>query len=149
MGVFHKPSAGVGCRRLTLSKVPESRAGDHSPQVDWLGGLLAALGFGGIVFALIESAPVAGVAGGIALIALLYREARSPSPLVPLICSVPAILAARTYSHFLLRRVERCSLLFSARFDTGARIFSDRGGGGSAAFHFVDVLAFALVWRTH
>ncbi len=69
---------------LTLSKVPESRAGEHSPQVDWLGGLLAALGFGGIVFALIESEPAAGVAGGIALIALLSREARSPSPLVPL-----------------------------------------------------------------
>jgi len=45
---------------------------------------LAALGFGGIVFALIESEPTAGVVGGIALIAMLYREARSPSPLVPL-----------------------------------------------------------------
>jgi predicted MFS family arabinose efflux permease len=45
---------------------------------------LAAFGFGGIVFALIESAPVAGVVGAIALIALLYWEARSPSPMVPL-----------------------------------------------------------------
>jgi EmrB/QacA subfamily drug resistance transporter len=69
---------------LALWKVPESRARDHSPQPDWLGGLLAALGFGGIVFGLIESEPTAGVVGGIALIAMLYREARSPSPLVPL-----------------------------------------------------------------
>ena len=51
---------------------------------DWPGGLLAALGFGGIVFALIESMPVAGAAGAIALIALLYWEAHSPSPMVPL-----------------------------------------------------------------
>ena len=51
---------------------------------DWLGGLLAALGFGGVVFALIESTPLAGVAGGVALLALLYREARFSSPMVPL-----------------------------------------------------------------
>ena len=69
---------------LALWKVPESRAGDQGQQLDWLGGLLAALGFGGIVFALIESAPAAGAVGGIALIALLYWEARSPSPMVPL-----------------------------------------------------------------
>ena len=46
--------------------------------------LLAALGFGGIVFALIESVPLAGIVGGIALIALLYWEACSSSPMVPL-----------------------------------------------------------------
>ena len=45
---------------------------------------MAALGFGGIVFALIESMPVAGAVGAIALIALLYWEARSSSPMVPL-----------------------------------------------------------------
>jgi EmrB/QacA subfamily drug resistance transporter len=69
---------------LTLWKVPGSRAGAQGQQLDWLGGLLAAFGFGGIVFALIESAPVAGAVGGIALIALLYWEARAPSPMVPL-----------------------------------------------------------------
>jgi len=69
---------------LALWKVPESRAAIQNPQLDWLGGLLAALGFGGIVFALIESAPAAGAAGAIALIALLYWEARAPSPMVPL-----------------------------------------------------------------
>jgi len=69
---------------LALWKVPESRAGVQDPQLDWLGGLLAALGFGGIVFALIESAPAEGAAGAGALIALLYWEARAPSPMVPL-----------------------------------------------------------------
>ncbi len=75
---------GVVVVWLALWKVPESTAGQHGRQFDWAGGLLAALGFGGIVFALIESAPLAGIAGGIALIALLYWEAHSPSPMVPL-----------------------------------------------------------------
>src|SRR5579864_5738506 len=45
---------------LALWKVPESKAGAQGQQPDWLGGLSAALGFGGIVFALIESAPAPG-----------------------------------------------------------------------------------------
>src|SRR6202166_1765344 len=69
---------------LALWKVPESRSGQQSQQFDWAGGLLAALGFGGIVFGLIESVPLAGVVGGIALVALVYWEARSSSPMVPL-----------------------------------------------------------------
>jgi EmrB/QacA subfamily drug resistance transporter len=69
---------------LALWKVPESRAGNPEQQFDWPGGLLAALGFGGIVFALIQSVPVAGAVGALALMALLYWEARSSSPMVPL-----------------------------------------------------------------
>jgi EmrB/QacA subfamily drug resistance transporter len=69
---------------LALLKVPESRASDQGKQLDWPGGLLAALGFGGIVYALIESAPVAGVMGAVSLVALLYWEARTLSPMVPL-----------------------------------------------------------------
>ena len=69
---------------LALWKVPESRADAQGQQLDWLGGLLAALGFGSIVFALIEAAPAAGLVGAIALIALFYWEARAPSPMIPL-----------------------------------------------------------------
>ena len=68
---------------LALWKVPESRAGNAGAQADWPGGLLAALGFGGIVFALIQSVPVAGIVGAGALIGLSYWEARSSSPMVP------------------------------------------------------------------
>jgi len=75
---------GLAVVWLALWKVPESRACHQIQQFDWAGGLLAALGFGGIVFALIESVPLAGIVGGIALIALLYWEARSSSPMVPL-----------------------------------------------------------------
>jgi len=75
---------GLAVAWLALWKIPESRASHQSQQFDWVGGVLAALGFGGIVFSLIESVPLAGEVGGIALIALLYWEARSSSPMVPL-----------------------------------------------------------------
>jgi EmrB/QacA subfamily drug resistance transporter len=75
---------GLAVLGLSLWKVPESRAGAQGRQFDWPGGLLAALGLGGIVFGLIESAPVIVVVGAIVLIALLYWEARSSSPMVPL-----------------------------------------------------------------
>jgi MFS family permease len=45
---------------------------------------LAVAGFGGVVVALIEALPAAGVAGVIALSALLYCETRTSSPMVPL-----------------------------------------------------------------
>ena len=75
---------GIAVLVLSLAKLPESKAGAQSGHFDWPGGVLAALGLGGIVFALIESAPLAGAAGAIALVVLLYWEARSPSPMIPL-----------------------------------------------------------------
>uniref|UniRef100_Q02B98 Drug resistance transporter, EmrB/QacA subfamily n=1 Tax=Solibacter usitatus (strain Ellin6076) TaxID=234267 RepID=Q02B98_SOLUE len=75
---------GIAVVALSLTKVPESRSGTESRRFDWQGGLLAALGLGGIVFGLIESAPLACVAGAIALIVLLYWEGRAPSPMIPL-----------------------------------------------------------------
>jgi hypothetical protein len=46
--------------------------------------MLAALGFGGIVYALIQSVFIAAVVGAVALIGLAYWEVHSPSPTVPL-----------------------------------------------------------------
>lgn len=75
---------GMGALFLALWKVPESEGGASGLRFDWLGGLMAALGLGGIVFALVEAAPLAGVAGAVILIALVYWEAHSPSPMIPL-----------------------------------------------------------------
>jgi EmrB/QacA subfamily drug resistance transporter len=76
----------IGLAVLTLSiwKVPESSAGKAGTRPDWLGGLLAALGFGGIVYALIQSVLIPGIAGAAALLGLFLWEARAPSPMVPL-----------------------------------------------------------------
>ena len=75
---------GLVVLALCVGKVPESTAGARGQRLDWLGGVLAALGFGGVVFGLIESSAAASAAGAILLIALLYWEARSSSPMVPL-----------------------------------------------------------------
>jgi EmrB/QacA subfamily drug resistance transporter len=81
---FINVPVGLAVVALALWKVPESRSANSGTRPDWLGGLLAALGFGGIVFALIQSAAFAGIVGAVALIAAAYWETRSPSPMVPL-----------------------------------------------------------------
>ena len=74
---------GLAVIWLALRKVPESKAATGQ-RLDWPGGLLAALGFGGIVFGLIAWSWVAGATGVVVLIVLLYWEARSSSPMLPL-----------------------------------------------------------------
>ena len=75
---------GLAVICLALWKVPENRAAAQNAPLDWFGGLLAALGFLAIVFALIDSSPPAGAAGALLLAGLLYWESRAPSPMVPL-----------------------------------------------------------------
>jgi EmrB/QacA subfamily drug resistance transporter len=84
LAFFINVPVGLIVAALALWKVPESRGGNHGAHPDWLGGLLATLGFGGIVFALIQSVPSAGVVGVMALIGLAYWEAHAPAPMVPL-----------------------------------------------------------------
>src|SRR5262249_22657704 len=68
---------------LALRKVPESKAADSSASADWPGAVLATLGLGGIVFALIQSALITGIVGALALIGFLYWEAHTASPMIP------------------------------------------------------------------
>ena len=75
---------GLAVLLLSLWKVPESKSTNQGQRLDWPGGLLAAIGFGGVVFALIESVPLAGAVGAVALMMLLYWEAKATSPMVPL-----------------------------------------------------------------
>ena len=70
---------------LTLLRVPESRNPEQSAEnIDWIGALLATVGLGGIVFALIERSHgvIAGTAGVIALIAFFFVEQRSRAPML-------------------------------------------------------------------
>ncbi len=75
---------GAAVLVLTLWRVPESRTGDGSARLDWAGALLATVSLGGIVFAFIESAPLIGVGGVLALLAFLFVEAHPQAPMVPL-----------------------------------------------------------------
>jgi EmrB/QacA subfamily drug resistance transporter len=69
---------------LTIWKVPECGVRRTGRKIDWAGSLAAAVGFGGIVYAFIESSPAAGAAGVASLIAFLLIEARSAAPMLPL-----------------------------------------------------------------
>lgn len=69
---------------LTLWHVPESRSNDATQRLDWSGMTLTTLGLGGVVYGLVETVPVAGLIGVVALAAFLVVEARAPAPMLPL-----------------------------------------------------------------
>ena len=78
---------------ISVWQIPESRSASAGP-VDWLGGLLATIGLGGLVAGFMESVNVGWrnplVFGGVivgagCLIAFVVVEARSASPMLPLV----------------------------------------------------------------
>jgi len=84
---------GVAVLVLTYWRVPESRNPAATAGVDWAGGVLASVGLGGVVYALIESSvkgwgnPMivsALVVGVVALVAFIFVERRHPAPMLPL-----------------------------------------------------------------
>ena len=86
---------------ISVWQIPESRSASAG-SVDWLGGLLATLGLGGLVAGFMESVSVGWrhplVVGGLivgagCLIAFVIVEARSASPMLPL-----ALFASRSFS---------------------------------------------------
>jgi EmrB/QacA subfamily drug resistance transporter len=81
---FINVPVAVGTVAVTLWGVPEDEVSKRGVKLDWLGALLITTALGGIVYALIESAPSAGLIGAIALIAFVILEARSPAPMLPL-----------------------------------------------------------------
>jgi len=78
---------------ITIWRVPETRAVHAPDRLDWPGVVLTTVGLGSLVFGLIESVPVAGVAGIVLLIGFLFFESRSPAPMLPL-----ALFRSRTFS---------------------------------------------------
>ena len=81
---FINVPVGLAVLLLTVWKVPESSGADERRRFDLAGGLLAVLGLGGVVFALINSRPAFGLAGAVLFVGLLYWETRSSSPMLPL-----------------------------------------------------------------
>jgi EmrB/QacA subfamily drug resistance transporter len=86
---------------ISLRHVPESR-NTNAKHVDWLGGAVATLGLGGVVYGLIESTSrgwghplvlgslIVGLSG---LVGFMFVEARVSSPMVP-----PTLFASRSFS---------------------------------------------------
>jgi EmrB/QacA subfamily drug resistance transporter len=78
---------------ISLAYVPESRDESEKQPLDWRGALLTTIGFGLLVYGLIESSRfgfssrpvlVALMTGGLSLTALLFFEARAKNPMIPL-----------------------------------------------------------------
>ncbi len=84
---------GIAVLALALWRVPESRDTQDPVHLDWPGAVLATVSLGCIVFAFIQSMPIVGVAGVLALVAFLMVEARSRAPMVPL-----ALFRSRNFS---------------------------------------------------
>ncbi len=84
---------GIAVVAITFWCVPESRNTRDAARLDWPGALLATVSLGCIVFAFIQSIPMVGVAGVLALAAFLWVEARSRAPMVPL-----ALFRSRNFS---------------------------------------------------
>jgi EmrB/QacA subfamily drug resistance transporter len=68
---------------ISIWRVPESRRPGASG-LDWAGIALTTTGLGALVFGLIESVPLAAVAGIVLLLAFLFVESRSTAPMLPL-----------------------------------------------------------------
>jgi MFS family permease len=80
---FINVPVGPAVLLVTVWKVPENSGADERRRFDLAGGLLAVLGLGGVVFALINSRPAFGLAGAVLFAGLLYLETRSSSPMLP------------------------------------------------------------------
>jgi EmrB/QacA subfamily drug resistance transporter len=81
---FINPPIALAVLGITFWQIPESRSGAKVHRLDWFGAVLTVAGLGALVFALIESVPLAGVIGVALLAAFLWVEARSSAPMLPL-----------------------------------------------------------------
>jgi len=89
---------------VVVRHVPESRQSETVGPLDVQGPLLAALGFGGVTYALMKvqeswgsTAILGSLTIGLLLLAsFIVNEARHPSPVLPLICFGLASLWVRT-----------------------------------------------------
>lgn len=87
---------------VVIWRVPECGMQEKGPTLDWAGSLLATLGLGGVVYAFVESAPISGVAGAIALGIFLFVENRSRAPMLPLaLFRSPTFSGANLLTFFL------------------------------------------------
>jgi EmrB/QacA subfamily drug resistance transporter len=133
---------GLAVVVLTLWRVPECRPGQRGVRLDWPGALLTPVGFGGIVYGFIESAPLAGAAGAAALIAFLVVEARSPAPMLP-----PFLFRSRTFSGANLMTLFLYSALSGVLFFLPLNLIQVQGykatQAGAALLPFI-LLVFVL-----
>jgi len=130
---------------LTIWRVPESRGADISRPLDWPGVLLTTAGLGGIVFALVESAPIAGALGVAALIAFVFAEARARAPMLPL-----ALFRSRSFTGANLLTLFLYTALYGVMFFFPLNLIQVQGytatEAGAALLPFIALMFLLSRW---
>ena len=87
---------------ITRWRIPATRASHPDERHDWLGVVLTTAGLGGLVYGLIESVPLASLAGLLLLAVFVVHEYRAPSPMLPLeLFRSPSFTGANLLTFFL------------------------------------------------
>ena len=130
---------------LTLWRVPESRAEKIARQLDWPGALLTIVGLGGVVFALIESAPMAGAVGVVSLMAFVFAEARARAPMLPL-----ALFRTRAFAGANLLTLFLYTALYGVLFFIPLNLIQVQGytatEAGAALLPFIALMFLLSRW---
>lgn len=139
---------------LTARRVPESRDPDADAQLDYLGAALVTLGLGGAVYALLEAPArswgdpliiAAGLGGTALLLAFVFAEARSSSPMVPL-----GLFRSRVFSGINLVTLLLYANLAGLSFFLPMYLIQVRGfsaaAAGAAGLPLVILLFLASSW---
>ncbi|MBV8844505.1 MAG: MFS transporter [Bryobacterales bacterium] len=133
---------GVAVLALAAWRVPESRAGVPRQRADVPGAVLAVLGFGGVVFGLIQSSWTSAAVGAIGVVALLWWERRAPSPMIPL-----HLFRSRNFTGANVLTLFLYSALSGVLFFLPLNLIHVQGyspAGAGAALLPLSVLLFAL-----
>jgi EmrB/QacA subfamily drug resistance transporter len=87
---------------VLIWRVPDCSTQEKGAALDWSGSLLATLGLGAVVYAFVESAPIFGMVGIVALGIFFFVEARSRAPMLPLaLFRSPTFSGANLLTFFL------------------------------------------------
>ncbi|MEX2195730.1 MAG: MFS transporter [Thermoleophilaceae bacterium] len=139
---------------LALRVVRESADPEAGRRVDWQGGLLCALAFGGVVFGLVEQptegfgSPLVWVpmaAGSLAAAAFLARARSARSPMLPLGLFRSRNFSAANLATFAIYAALGAITFFSVLFVQQVGGYSAFGAG--AAFMPISLLLFLLSRR--
>lgn len=122
---------------ISIMRVPESKGGGKQKHLDWPGAVLAAVGLGAVVYALIESSRLgfgnaivlaAFIGGTAVLVAFFVVEARSPNAMLPL-----ALFGSRNFSGANLLTLFLYAALSGGMFFIPLELIQVRGFSATAA----------------
>jgi EmrB/QacA subfamily drug resistance transporter len=139
---------------ISIWRVPESRDEEVKGRLDWLGALLATVGFAGIVYGLLESPQfgfrntkvvAALMIGVLALLTFLFVQTRVKNPMVPL-----GLFKSKDFAGANLLTLLLYAALSAAMFFLTLNLIQIQGysatAAGAAFFPFVLIMFVLARW---